>query len=582
MRIRFWCVSLLVWFWAAALWSQTSDPGYKPVTRTFALKNATVVVKPGMVVQNANVVVRDGLIQAVGANVPIPADARVIAADSMFVYAGFIDALSHAGIPVKREEPMANMQAQMQMMRQRGTSSANPTNEQAGIQPEIKAREVVSAQEKTVEELRKLGFTVAHIVPQGRMLPGSGGLFLMAGASADEMLVRDNTSMFATLNGARGVYPGTVIGVMSKFRELYRQAEQAKAHEAAFAANPTGMVRPEMNKSLQAFYPVLDKKQPVFFAAEDMKSVHRVLTLQQELGFPLVVSGLKHGWYVADMLKGKNLPVVLSTDLPKAKEAPKGGDKKPEGPQSMTDEEKKQLEARAAEEMKRLESQAAVLAGKGVTFGFATFNGKPAELRENMRRMIKNGLSEDQALGALTTAPAAMLGLSQVMGTVEKGKMANLVVSDKPYFAEKSNVRMVSVNGALFEYEAPKPAPAGPAAKPEGAPKPGGSAVAGKWSYSINVQGDAYDGVLNLSENAGAVSGTWSSDRVSGDNAITNPELKGTRLTFSSAVEMQGMNMTLGFDLQFEGASFSGKVSVPSFGTFDIKGSRQGGGPQGE
>jgi imidazolonepropionase-like amidohydrolase len=153
MRIRFWCVSLLVWFWAAALWSQTSDPGYKPVTRTFALKNATVVVKPGMVVQNANVVVRDGLIQAVGANVPIPADARVIAADSMFVYAGFIDALSHAGIPVKREEPMANMQAQMQMMRQRGTSSANPTNEQAGIQPEIKAREVVSAQEKTVEEL---------------------------------------------------------------------------------------------------------------------------------------------------------------------------------------------------------------------------------------------------------------------------------------------------------------------------------------------------------------------------------------------------------------------------------------------
>jgi hypothetical protein len=175
-----------------------------------------------------------------------------------------------------------------------------------------------------------------------------------------------------------------------------------------------------------------------------------------------------------------------------------------------------------------------------------------------------------------------MLGLSQVMGTVEKGKMANLVVSDKHYFAEKSNVRMVSVNGALFEYEAPKPAPAALAAKPEGAPKPGGSAVAGKWSYSINVQGDAYDGVLNLSENAGAVSGIWSSDRVSGDNAITNPELKGTRLTFSSAVEMQGMNMTLGFDLQFEGASFSGKVSVPSFGTFDIKGSRQGGGPQGE
>ncbi len=191
MKIRFWCVSLLVCLGTTALWSQAGDPGYKPATRTFALKNATVVVKPGQVLQGATVVVREGLIHAVGTNVAIPADARVIAADSMFVYAGFIDALSHAGIPQRKEDPAAAMQ----MMRQRASNAANPTNEQAGIQPEIKAREVVSAQEKSLEDLRKLGFTAAHIVPQGRMLPGSGAIFLTAGNAADEMLLKDHTSM---------------------------------------------------------------------------------------------------------------------------------------------------------------------------------------------------------------------------------------------------------------------------------------------------------------------------------------------------------------------------------------------------
>ncbi|MBK6950194.1 MAG: hypothetical protein IPH16_20825 [Haliscomenobacter sp.] len=285
----------------------------------------------------ATVIIRDGLIHAVGTNLAIPADAKVIAADSMFVYAGFIDGLSYAGIPQSRQ-PAAPGQAgppQPGQQAQRPANAANPTNEQAGIQPEIKARDVLSPQEKSLEDLRKLGFTAAHVVPQGRMLPGSGALFLLNGNTADEMLIKDNTSLFATFNGARGVYPSTVIGVMSKFRELYKQAEQAKMQEAMFAANPAGMAKPANNKSLQAFYPVLDKKQSVYFAVDDIRSIHRAMTLQQELGFPIVMAGLKQGWYVVDMIKSKNIPVLLSVDLPKAKETPKAGEKKKERPPSQ-------------------------------------------------------------------------------------------------------------------------------------------------------------------------------------------------------------------------------------------------------
>jgi hypothetical protein len=297
------------------------------------------------------------------------------------------------------------------------------------------------------------------------------------------------------------------------------------------------------------------------------------MTLQQELGFPLVVAGLKQGWHVVDMIKRKNIPVVLSADLPKAKEAPKPGAKK-EGEEAKKDPEVEQLEARAAEELKKMESQAAVFAEKGISFGFGTFNSKTAEMRENFRRMIKNGLSEDQALAALTTTPASMLGLSQGMGTVEKGKMANLTVCDKSYFAEKSNVRMVFVNGNLFEYEAPRQnAPVAASAVP--APGAGKNAAVGEWAYEINADGQSYDGVMSLKENNGNITGTWASNQLPGDNPITDVQQKGNQLSFSSSLNMGGQSMGLDFEITVDGDTFSGKVKVGAFGTFDVKASRK-------
>jgi imidazolonepropionase-like amidohydrolase len=572
MKIKNWCFLFLATIGGPALSAQSGSPDFKPATRTYALTNATVVVKPGQTIPQATVIIKDGLIHAVGGNLPVPADARVIKADSMFVYAGFIDALSFAGIPQRREEAPQGM-GQPGQQRPRTPNAANPSNEEAGIQPEIKAREVVNAREASLGDLRKYGFTAAHIVPQGRMLPGSGGVFLLDGNTADEMLIKDQTALFATLNGARGVFPSTIIGVMAKFRDLYIQAQQAKAHENAYALNPAGMVKPNTDKSLQAFYPVLEKKMPVFFAAEDVKALHRVMTLQQELGFPLVVAGLKQGWHVVDMIKRKNIPVVLSADLPKAKEAPKPGAKK-EGEEAKKDPEVEQLEARAAEELKKMESQAAVFAEKGISFGFGTFNSKTAEMRENFRRMIKNGLSEDQALAALTTTPASMLGLSQGMGTVEKGKMANLTVCDKSYFAEKSNVRMVFVNGNLFEYEAPRQnAPAAASAAP--APGAGKNAAIGEWAYEIDADGQSYDGVMNLKENNGNITGTWVSNQLPGDNPITDVQQKGNQLSFSSSLNMGGQSMGLDFEITVDGDTFSGKVKVGAFGTFNVKASRK-------
>jgi hypothetical protein len=554
--------------------AQSSEEALKPITRVYALKNATIVVKPGQSITNGTVVIRDGLIVSAGQNVSIPADAKVIPADSMFVYAGFIDALSNAGIPRPEVRPTTGGPGgggPPGQQRPVGVNTGNPPNELAGIQPEQSARNLIKPGEKSIEDLRKLGFTNAHVSPIGRMLPGSSALISLGGTSADNMILKEDFALISQFSGAQGVYPNTVIAVMSKFRELYKQAEQAKAHEKMYAANPAGMARPEVDRSLQAFYPVLDKQRSICFVAPDLKSVYRTLAMQQELKFPLILAGLRQAWPVADQLKAQNIPVILSLDLPKMEK------KEPAKKDSTAskDPELERLEKRRAEEMKLYESQAAAFAGKSINFGFSTLNAKTPDIREALRRMVKAGLKEDQALAALTTTPATMFGVAQSMGTVEKGKIANLVVSKKSYFDEKSQVRYVFVDGNLYEYEAEataRPAAAG-AAGARGAAPSDLSKFIGKWNYEIDAQGTVYKGFFTLIDEGGKIGGSWSgSDGQS--KILNNTVLKGNELSFSSSVNM-GQELPLDFSITFEGTKLSGTVKVGDFGTFPVVGSKE-------
>ena len=537
-----------------------------PITHTYALTNVNIVPQPGELIEMGVIIIKDGLIHALGKNVSIPANAKVLDADSMFVYAGFIDALSHVGVPKPASEEEQN--------RLRNVDRGNPPNELAGIQPEQKVSTLLSAKEKSIGEMRQLGFTTAHVVPQGRMFPGQGAIILLGGDNSNEMIVRDQTSIFSQLRTARGVFPATVIGIISKWKELYKQAQQAQAHETLYRINPKGMSRPEYDPSLQALYPVLDGELPVFFMASDAKSIHRVLKLQEELSFPLVLSGVKEGWHSANVLKSRKIPVLLSMDLPKEpkKEEKKDSDEKEEKKEmSIAEKEKEQLEKRRAVTMEKHLKQAAVMQQKGIDFAFSTMNAKSKEIKDNLRRMIENGLSEKQALAALTTLPARMLGLSSLMGTVEEGKIANLVVSTGPYFEEESGVRYVFVDGALFEYEVKKKKK-----KAEGDPTVAIN-PAGTWSYNIEVPGQEASGNMTISIDGSDYSGSMSFSMADEPLTLSNFEISGNQLNFDATLEADGQTVTLSFDLVVDGDTFEGSVDAGQFGTFDVEGDRTSG-----
>ncbi|MEM9887315.1 MAG: amidohydrolase family protein [Bacteroidota bacterium] len=543
----------------------------KKVTNTFALQKVTVVQAPGKVMTDATVVVKDGLIHAVGKNVEIPFDAKIVKADSMIVYPGFISGAAHIGIPKveKKEEGRRRYDPDVK-------DPGNPPNDKAGIQPERQVRDLLKADDNAIEGMRKLGFTTAQTMPDGKMLPGQASIVLLAGASANDMILMDNTALFFQFKGASGVAPATVIGVMSKLRDLYKQAEQAKTHRATFVKNPSGMKRPTSDPILEAFYPVIDGDKALMVKANTSRDISRAMALQKDLGYNMILTDVKQGWNYLDQMRGQQ--VLLSLDLPKAKES-KSKKKEDEAQEeekskSMADKEMEALEMRRGESMKQYENQAKMLAEKGVAFGFSTLDAKAKDIKANFKRMMDAGLTEDQMLAALTTTPAKMLGIDKVTGTVAEGKIANLVVTDAPYFEEQSNVRYVFVDGQLFEYEAKAKKKKKKEGK-EGDATEAPADVAGVWTYEMSVPGQELEGTLTIKKSDEELSVFMSDPSGSGEEEeIEDAVLEGDVMTFSMDVEQGGASMNIEFELTFDGESYEGTMSVGSFGSFDVEGVR--------
>ncbi|MBI1770371.1 MAG: amidohydrolase family protein [Bacteroidetes bacterium] len=571
----------LVCLWWPQLISAQDEKPVAPVGRTYALINATIVQAPGRKIEKGTVVMKDGLITAVGAGISIPPEAIIIKADSMYVYAGFIDGLSHAGVTKPKEEKQ-----------EKPKDPGNPPADRAGITPQNDVRNWLNPNDKSVEDLRNLGFTVSQVVPYGNFLPGSGAIVLLGGKSPDDMVLVNNSALYSELTGTQGLYPNTVMAVMAKWRELYKNASLNKSYSSAYASNRSGITRPVSDRILEAFYPVIDQRIPVLFKSEKVMETQRVFTLKNDLGFALTIADVKEGWPIINKIKSSNAKVFLSLDLPdevKKEDLPAGQagkkddkkganllagqarkdsvkteTKKPEVKKEKTpfDLEKEVLEKRKKDAIALYTSQSSSFSKAGVEFGFSALSAKTKDIQANLRRMIAAGLTEDAALTALTVAPARILGLTDRMGTIDNGKMANLVVSDKPYFNEKAKIRYVFVDGNLYKMEAKE------------TKKSDGKVVAkGNWSYTTESPQGAGSGKIVIKEDNGNYSGTITSASTGKETELRNISLDGSSLSFSYDYSM-GATVKIDVTVKIDGDTFEGTLTAGQYGSFPIKATR--------
>lgn len=527
--------------------AKAQDDDLPRVTRTFAITDARIVQAPGQVIERGTVVVRDGLIHAVGTDVRVPFDAQRIAGDSLTVYAGFIDGLSHAGIgPEERGEP------------QKAKNPGSPDPERAGILPERSAAGMVAPSDSAVAALRGLGFTTAHTVPRGEMLPGQGAIIQLGGATPEAMLLEPEHSLFVQFEGSRGswstsVYPSTPMAVIAQFRQLYHEATRREELAERYEQNPAGLTRPPLDPQHTAFAALVRGDRPAFFRADDALEIYRALALHEDLGFPIALSGIAQSARALDALAEADVPLFLTLALPDEPEEASAADTitvagapddtlttaadsnraitPEEGShfirdfrtRSYEDAEAEERNLRARRDLARSEylRTAAMLHEAGLRFGFSTLETDPSALRENLRVMIEEGLPAEAALAALTTDAADLLGISDRVGTIEEGKIANLVLTRGSYFDEDAPVRFTFVDGVPHEFDL---APADPS---------------GSWQVEVQLADSTIEGTLTLAGGTDDPSGTI--DGFSNEPAaLSDVDVDGETLSFTFPTDEHG------------------------------------------
>jgi hypothetical protein len=349
---------------------------------------------------------------------------------------------------------------------------------------------------------------------------------------------------------------------MATWRDLYRKAVNAKNYESLYASNRAGLERPVSDRNLEAFYPVIDQKQPVIFRTERLLDVSHVLNLKKDLGFQAVVADVKDGWPMINTIKSSGAKTFLSLDLP---EEVKKDDKKKESVNARADQEKEALEKRKVEAIQAYAAQASAFQKAGVTFGFSTMSAKAKDIPANLRRMIAAGLTEDAALAALTTSPAQLLGVSDRMGTVDNGKMANLVITDKSYFNEKAKIRYVFVDGKMYKMEVKEARKGDPNAKVD---------LEGSWTTTTESPQGRSEGKLTFKKEGSGYSGKISGGRMPSPVDLTEVTLDGNALTFKYTMTFGSNTVTIVGEVTVEGDSFKGTVSFGQGRTAPIEGTK--------
>lgn len=419
-------------------WSQTKPiEGLRRNTpKVHALVNARIVQAPGRVIEKGTVILRDGVIKAVGSQVSPPQDARIWDYDGMTIYPGLIESYSHLGLPKEKKKPEGENSKNKQTQK-KGPNHWNPR-----VHPERDVAELYQPNEDELQKLRALGFTTALIVPRSGIFRGTSAIVQLGdGSFNDQILSESVVQHIAFERGTRRdrTYPNSLMGAIALIRQTVLDAQWYHQAHHAYNLNPTGQTRPEANESLEKLDLVVQGKQPVMFEVNDELNFLRSLKIAQEFGLKLWIRGSGSEYRLLDQIKAAKVPVILPVNFP---EAP--GIETPEEALSVSLADLSHWDA-APENPKRLKEA-------GVTFALTSATlKKPSEFHAQIRKAIERGLSRETALAALTLNPAKIFGVEKQLGSIETGKLGNLLVADGDLFDEKTKITDVWITAKRYE-----------------------------------------------------------------------------------------------------------------------------------
>lgn len=515
---------LLLSLCSMSLYAQTAPPvGIRENTPSVhAFTNARIVVAPGKIIARGTLVVRNGVIEAMGENEPVPVDARVWDMNGRTLYPGLIDLATDYGLPKAQPQQQAGgfdpFQAAPRPDPVKGPAHWNPK-----VRADYDASTEFQPDARTAEKLRSQGLTLVLSVPQRGLFRGTSALVSLGDGPASDLVIKRNVAQHITFEqtpGFFGGYPNSLMGVIALIRQTWLDADWYRKAQETYAKYPDRNKRPETNAALEALQDAVAGRQPVVMEASSDLNVLRAAKIAREFNLNVWILGSGQEYRRLDAIRATRLPIIVPLNFPE----PPTVDT-PEEALTVTLEELRHWDA-APENPGRL-------AKAQIPFALTSAQLKDqATFLAQVRKAIERGLSADAALAALTTTPARWLGLDHRFGTLEKGKVANIVVTDGDLFAEKTKIQEVWIDGKRFEV---KPPPS--------------TDARGVWTVAIAVE-PGQEGTLSLKGDVDKPTGTL--NLKGKEMRLSSVTYSMGRLAFAVATDSIGWSGT---------TTFSGAVS---------------------
>jgi imidazolonepropionase-like amidohydrolase len=405
----------------------------------YAIRGARLVTAAGAPVATGTLVIRNGVIDAVGANVQVPSDAMVIEGAGLTAYPGLIDMGTSTGLDVPvNPTPPANL---------RTTEDQERWKHGVIFRPDLVAANHLQPDSPDLARLASAGITTVLSTPPGSLVRGQSALVNVAaapdepqiGAVADPrkglQVVRTPVALHVALGagGGRGGYPASLLGSIAFVRQHFLDAQHQQLAQQHYERAKNSAARPAYDPSLDALQPALARRLPVAFEADLSREILRALKMAKDFNLDPVITGAREADQVVADLKAQNARVIYNVNYPARSRA-----LPPDADESL-----RELRGRA-----QAPKTPSALDKAGIVFAFSSEGiREPREFVRNVGRAIKEGLSPDTAIRALTINAARIAGADARLGSLEPGKIANVVLTDGDLFEERTRVKHVFVDG---------------------------------------------------------------------------------------------------------------------------------------
>lgn len=532
---------LMVWPW---IFSGAPLAAEQPPSPSFyAIRDVRVMTGTGEVMERATVLVADGLIEGIGVDLDLPDDARVIEGQGLVLFPGLIDGMSQLGLEGAADEEEDDEDS--------GDEPAPPVRgpeDRPGTTPWLRAADLLTDTSR-FETWREAGFTAAMSVPHDGFFAGRGAVIALADAEAPDLVVAADVAMgvsFESMGGFRD-FPGSLMGAISYVKQVLLDARHAAEAKALYESSPRGRQRPRYDRTLEPISDALETSTPFLLPGDLGREIDRALELARRHDLQAIIYGGRGAYDRVEALRQSATPVLVSLDWPEPDK-----DRDPESETPLP----------ALVHHRLAPTSPARLQAAGVPFAFASHGlNSPSEVFEGVRQAISAGLTPSAALEALTLSVARIYGIEDRLGSIEKGKMAHLVLATAEPWVEDVEVKAVWVDGQIYVQRA----------ETEATEPPIGD-VSGTWAMILETPRSNVDieAVLEMSAD-GKVTGELKSER--GPSDVEKGRLSGDRLTFETTRTMGARTVEVSYSLALEGERLEGTASVGSM-VINFKGER--------